>query len=103
MFYPDFSNGPEDPEQSTYVLENRLSLLKEDVENLFLDKCESSRASNISMRCHHLRRHESSALDDLEDEKKLPGTNHQQVSRAGRIWNKLYNLGRTCLRDANEI
>ncbi|KAF2558814.1 hypothetical protein F2Q68_00017499 [Brassica cretica] len=55
------------------------------------------------MRCHHLRRHESFALDDLEDEKKLPGTNHQQVSRAGRIWNKLYNLGRTRLRDANEI
>ncbi|WZZ27652.1 hypothetical protein YC2023_011053 [Brassica napus] len=25
--------------QSTHVLENRLSLLKEDVENLFLDKC----------------------------------------------------------------
>ncbi|KAF2558815.1 hypothetical protein F2Q68_00017498 [Brassica cretica] len=55
------------------------------------------------MRCHHLRCHESSALGDLEDEKKLPEMNHQQVSRAGRIWNKLYNLGRTRLRDANEI
>ena len=55
------------------------------------------------MRCHHLRRHESSALDDLEDEKKLPVTNNQQVSRAGRIWNNVYNLGRTRLRDANEI